>query len=639
MQFKYPEILWFLLLLLIPIIIHLFQLRRFKKTPFTNVAMLQRVTSESRKSNSLKKWLLLFTRLLLLACLILAFAQPFFAKSTALQTKETVIYLDDSFSMQATNDGISLLEKAVQDLVKNIPEGSKFSLFTNDRTFAHVELKQIQNQLITLQSSSKQLTMENVLLKANTLFSKDGQSLKNLILISDFQNRLGTVPPEHHGLQLHAVQLLPNRDNNVSIDSIALGKQTLNQQELKVWVSGLVNDESVPIALYNNDTPIAKTAVQSNGNPSTQLQLSIPAKTEILGRLIIEDNSLDYDNTFYFNRDKQPKIKVLAISGTVSSFLPRIYTDDEFEYSEYLIQDLNYSLLPSQNLIVLNDLKVIPTSLQTALTSFLNDGGRVVCIPSREAELSSYNSFLGNTMGIRLQEKIAQEMRLTNIAFDHPLFSGVFERKVNNFDYPNIASYYPIAGNASKILSFSNQQPFLVGNSAVYLFTAPLDLDNTNFQNSPLIVPTFYKMGLTSLKLPPLFFLLGDEGEVDVPTTLERDNIVKLRRNEFEFIPIQQSHPNKVSLKFGENLDHDGIYAVTHGVDTIQHISFNHNRLESRLGYLKLKQNDFSSIQNSIPTLFDNLNEDNSIDAYWKWFVIFALAFALVELLIQKFLA
>ncbi|NNK28782.1 MAG: hypothetical protein HKP06_11155, partial [Flavobacteriaceae bacterium] len=38
MQFKHPELLYALLLLLIPIIIHLFQLRRFKETPFTNVA-------------------------------------------------------------------------------------------------------------------------------------------------------------------------------------------------------------------------------------------------------------------------------------------------------------------------------------------------------------------------------------------------------------------------------------------------------------------------------------------------------------------------------------------------------------------------------------------------------------------------
>src|SRR5690606_25058969 len=113
MQFKHPDILWALFLLAIPIAIHLFQLRRFERTPFTNVAMLQKVVSESRKSNSLKKWLLLFTRLALLASLIFAFAQPFSAKGTAPVERETVVYLDDSFSMQARSNGLTLLERAV----------------------------------------------------------------------------------------------------------------------------------------------------------------------------------------------------------------------------------------------------------------------------------------------------------------------------------------------------------------------------------------------------------------------------------------------------------------------------------------------------------------------------------------------
>ncbi|MFN3968968.1 BatA domain-containing protein, partial [Flavobacterium sp.] len=41
MQFKHPEILYFLFLLVIPILVHLFQLRRFKKEYFTNVQFLK----------------------------------------------------------------------------------------------------------------------------------------------------------------------------------------------------------------------------------------------------------------------------------------------------------------------------------------------------------------------------------------------------------------------------------------------------------------------------------------------------------------------------------------------------------------------------------------------------------------------
>ena len=128
MQFKYPELLWALLLLLIPILIHFFQLRRFKKTPFTNVKFLKKVVSESRKSRSIKKWLLLCSRLLLLAALILAFAQPFFANDLALKEKEIVVYLDDSFSMQGKYNNESLLGSAVQELIREFPKDNSFSM-------------------------------------------------------------------------------------------------------------------------------------------------------------------------------------------------------------------------------------------------------------------------------------------------------------------------------------------------------------------------------------------------------------------------------------------------------------------------------------------------------------------------------
>jgi hypothetical protein len=102
MQFKHPEILYFLFLLVIPILVHLFQLRRFKKEYFTNVKFLKELSIQTRKSSQLKKWLLLTTRLLLLTALIIAFAQPFFkAKDSKGVTNELYLVLDNSFSMQA----------------------------------------------------------------------------------------------------------------------------------------------------------------------------------------------------------------------------------------------------------------------------------------------------------------------------------------------------------------------------------------------------------------------------------------------------------------------------------------------------------------------------------------------------------
>ena len=126
MQFKHPEILYFLFLLVIPILVHLFQLRRFKKEYFTNVKLLKELQIQTRKSSKIKKWLLLATRLLLLTCLILAFAQPFFeAKDTTNKGNELIILLDNSFSMQAKGAKGELLKRSIQELLEELPENQK----------------------------------------------------------------------------------------------------------------------------------------------------------------------------------------------------------------------------------------------------------------------------------------------------------------------------------------------------------------------------------------------------------------------------------------------------------------------------------------------------------------------------------
>ena len=102
MQFRHPEILYFLFFLIVPILVHLFQFRRFKKEYFTNVKFLKALSVQTRKSSKIKKWLLLSSRLLLLVCIVLAFAQPYFrAKDNKNTTNELYIVLDNSFSMQA----------------------------------------------------------------------------------------------------------------------------------------------------------------------------------------------------------------------------------------------------------------------------------------------------------------------------------------------------------------------------------------------------------------------------------------------------------------------------------------------------------------------------------------------------------
>ncbi len=639
MQFKYPELLWGLFLLLIPIFIHLFQLRRYKKTPFTNVKFLQKVISESRKSRSLKKWLLLFTRILLIASVVFAFAQPFFANKSATTKKETVIYLDDSFSMQAKTEKGTLLSDTVQELVEVLPPDQTFNLFTNVSLYKNITLKDVQNDLLRLPHHSKQLQLNEIYLKAKTLFDTEQNSIKDLIVVSDFQQRmLATSTDTLSNVNTNLVIKRKDEIQNIAIDSVYLSNVGNDNIELTAILSTNNALENTAVSLYNGDKLIAKTSASFQKNKKSEVLFTISANDAIAGRIAISDSGLDYDNQLFFNIDTADKIKVLSIENNSSNFLNKIYTADEFEFKTFKLKDLNYSRLANQNLIILNELDLIPQALTSSLNSFKNNGGSILIIPSNKIDTQSYNALLSSFISTKFDEPIKKEMNITGISYSHPLFQNVFDKQVSNFQYPKVNQYYELQTKSQKILSYQDGSPFLLGQSNVYAFTAALNETNSNFKYSPLIVPTLYNIGLKSLKLPNLYQLLESNASVDIALKLSKDTILKMQKEGEEFIPRQHSFANKVSLYFDDIPTTDGIYSVVNNTEKTDHISFNYAKNESKLSYADVSQIKGDSKNQSLKKLFKQFETNYNVNELWKWFVTLALLFMIIEVLIQKFL-
>lgn len=640
MQFKHPDILWALLLLVIPVVIHLFQLRRFERTPFTNVAMLQKVVSESRKSNNLKKWLLLMTRLLLLASLILAFAQPFTAAPTALKETETVVYLDDSFSMQARSNGLTLLEKAVQELIRGLDETDSFSLFTNVETYEGVQIKDVRNSLLSLGHSPKQLDLEEIRLKTGTLFSGSSTTTKNLIVISDFQQRMESRTPEGDpSINTYFVPLRPELTENLSLDSVYLEEGPTELASLGVLLSGGEADLALPVSLYNGEVLMARTAATFGADGTAKISFSIPDQGEINGRLSIADSGLSYDNNLFFSINALQRIKVLSISSGDSGYLDRLYGGAGFELKKYGLDQLDHSALDGPNLVLIDHLSSIPGNLGITLKNFVDQGGSLVVIPSTDIDVPSYNVLLSALGAGRYLGKVAMESPLTRIAYDHPLYRDVFESRVDNFQYPTLREHYGIQSELPGILGLEGGDAFLVGREGLYIFSASLDLENSDFKNSPLIVPTFYRMAAGSLKSPELYHILGSSTSLDLEGMQGMDDVLKVTKDGQGFIPLQQAHPNRVRLDFDQNPTEAGTYDIELRGKSLKKISFNHPREESRLDYMDLQGLEGPSLHDSLGSLFNRLEAQGEIAPYWKWFVILALLLLALEVVIQKFVS
>jgi hypothetical protein len=640
MQFKHPEILYFLLLLVIPILVHLFQLRKFKTEYFTNVKFLKELAIQTRKSFKLKKYLLLASRLLLLAFMIIAFAQPFFkAKDSKNATNELYIILDNSFSMQAKGQKGELLKRAIQDLLEHSPENANFSLITCSDNYWNTDIKSIQKELQNLKYSATPFQLENLLAKIK---AHKSAFYKDIVIITDAvglqSNQINKSKDDEN---LFFIIPEAENTNNIAIDSVYINQTLENFYEIGIKIDAFGEDfKDIPIALYNKNKLIAKTLVNLESKNKT-INFTIP-KEDFHGYVSIIDNGLEYDNTYYFSLSKPEKNNVISIGDPEkSSFLSRIYTPKEFNYSNFSLQTLDYNSLDKQDAILLNELKDIPQALQTTLKSFVEKGGNVVLIPSAESSVTNLNNFLANFGTVQFKSLTDSEKMITKINFSHPLFSSVFEKKVTNFQYPNTKNSFDIGNSAPMVLGYSDQTAFLSalqnGVSSVYIFAAPINKLNSNFQNSPIIVPTFYNMAQNAQKAGISAMIIGDSRPFIAETLLSKDEIVTIKNATENFIPVQQILNNKVKLTFNDNPKEAGNFGVFNNNQSIENISFNYNRTESNLENTNPDATSEYKEISSIDSLFDTLQANRADNQLWKWFVILSLLFITIEILIQKF--
>jgi len=649
MHFKHPEILYALLLLIIPIIVHLFQLQRFVKVPFTNVQFLKNIEQQTRKSTRLKKWLILITRLLVLTSLIIAFAQPYFSNLSSQTKFNTTIYLDNSFSMQAKGNEGELLRSISQKIIKeNTNPNNTISLITNDGIFENLTVKSLKSKLISLTYSSNKIDLSTVLLKINTLNKYKIKTLNKLLLISDLQsinyNKKSIFTNVNSPVSL--LKLSPKKNINIFIDSIYIAKNNLKEISIKVQIKSTSNNTSaIPISLYNNSKLIGKTTAKFKNSTVETVEFTIPNSINFNGKISLVDTSLEFDNDFYFTISKPKKISVLSI-GNSSEFLSNIYTETEFNFTHVQLHKLSYNNIQKQQLIILNEIDVIPSELIQDLYNFSVNGGTLVIIPSKNIDLNSYNRMF-KMLGLGLiTKKNENEYKITTINYDHPLIKDVFEKKVSNFQYPKtIINYKANLRNTSSVLKLANNDSFISSKKnkkgVIYWISSPLNSNISNFLQSPLIVPVFYNFAKKNIKINQLYYTIAPENSIDIKTTIGKDAILKISNETQKFIPLQTISQNKVTLKIQGDYLQSGFYQIKRDNTLLKTIAFNYNREESDLTYLNLKKltinNKNITIIKSIDDFFNEINNQKQINWLFKWFLAFSMLFLFIEMLILKY--
>ena len=139
MEFLYPNMLYALFALIIPLVIHLFNFRRHKTVYFSNTSILKTIEQENSKTKKLKHLLALIARMLFIAALVIAFAYPYKKYNNAINNNVDnliAVYIDNSMSMQSLSAEKTLFEdsrSSAMKLVENLNQSQKYVLLSNDR--------------------------------------------------------------------------------------------------------------------------------------------------------------------------------------------------------------------------------------------------------------------------------------------------------------------------------------------------------------------------------------------------------------------------------------------------------------------------------------------------------------------------
>ena len=643
MQFKNPEVLYFLALLIIPIIVHLFQLQKFVKIPFTNVSFLQKLQQETRKSSRIKKWLILATRLLLFIAILLAFSQPYFSNKNINKKQHNFIYLDNSLSTSSKGEKGNLLKVATQEIIENTDSKNGYSLLTNTDFYKDISKDELKNVLLKLEKSPISLDLETVLLKINQENKKKTNTLNKTILISDFQT---TYKKEFTNVTpaFSVIKLDTSKKTNISIDSVFINNKNNNNFTVNVIVKNQGDKkDNVPIAIFNGDNLISKQSFPIDKDTEKIINFTIKNTTNFLGKLeLTSSDTFLFDNRYYFTLNNNAKTRVLAI-GKNSNFLSKIYTKEDFNFTSTSLQNVNYNAIQNQQLIILNELESIPEILLKSLINFSKNNGSIVIIPNEKIDISSYNNFLRNLNLGKIQPQRKDTLKITTINYKHPIFKNVFSKKVTNFQYPTVHNYYPILANTSKIISFENNTSFIsqLANNNVYYVASALNKKNSNFLNSPLIVPVFYNFGKMSFQYPKLAYRINEESKIEIETKIGKDEILTISNENNSFIPVQQTYQNKVIISTKEQPLQAGFYKVLKEDIKVKDIAFNYPKEESLLNFIDLntlkEHHKNITISSSIKEVFNEINKNNEVHWLWKWFLALAIVSLLLEILILKF--
>ncbi len=680
MNFVYPEFLWALLALTIPIAIHLFNFRRVKKVYFSNVKLLREVKTETNSFRKLKHLLILFSRLAFLALLVFAFAQPFLPsknqKSIQNLSGLVGIYLDNSYSMQSETGNEQYLDvatRSINELIKVFPKNAQFQLITNkfENTEQYpVAANKIEDRLTETQFSSEYRSLDAIYKRQISLLNRYSDTQKNQVFwFTDFQKsttgELNKITLDTLN-QYYIIPINSEKTPNLMVDSVWLANpfiKSLESNQINVRLKNFSTETyaDLMLKLFIDEQQVSTSTISLAPRESVVANFNFTVQGAGLKpcKISFEDFPVTFDNEYYFVINASPKINILHLHEQAQNkYVENVYSNESvFEVNSFNINNLDYNRIENAELIILDEVARAEGKLSQQLQDFVKRGGSLLVFPSTQTQ-TSFAGFLAS-VGVGTARFIkpdslgsgkSNELALLNIS--NPFFNGMFEKVPSNMNMPYGNALLSWGNVGEHLLQFKNQRPFLsrfIGKGGkVYLCASPLQTRYSNFAKHALFVPIMYQIAAQSKLQNERLAYTFQENNLRIKLENPSSNqVYKLVKDKLEIIPDQRIIGDELVFEMPSQTLEAGYYQLMLDKKKVGLLAFNYGKAESEMDFYSQAEisKAFAGQKNvqifnfeESKSFIQNFKERNIQINLWKYMLFFALVFLLIEIALIRLL-
>ncbi len=670
MQFLVPGFLWALSALAIPVLIHLFQFRRYKKIYFSNVQLLQEAVNQQKRQQKLKHLLILAARMLALAALVFAFAQPYLPAqgiTPGTQGRKVVLVVDNSLSMSRKGTSeLTVIQEArqkAQEILDQLRWDDQVIILTGviENYFPKwTSPSEAREWVKALPLSAHPWHWATQLEQAKYHLGDDSEEAW-VFLISDFQNDKTEILNTNSGLKIFPIQVKQSsKIKNISIDSLWLDKpfvQLAKINTLNVVVKNhspdTLKDVLLELSLDNKKQFNRKIHLAPGELRVEQANILVNQRGHIKGEVFITDGLSDFDNQlgFALNTSDKPKVALLYNEAEEIGVFERILGDTSlFDWVAMPQSRWVKNEVDQAQAIILSAPKTMDNDLYQSINEAINQGKSLMILPGRQSDIAALNRLL-SSYNLRYGKATEDTSELIRIDYQSFLYKNAFVYEEEFPLLPTVWFRYHLPKNqAQSLLSFGGSYDFLQVKKTstgahIFLAAAPFNALYTDIENNNVVVPTLKNFAFGAGSIRPLYLSLDQTEIIQLPVNqLGKDAALSMNQDKkAAFIPYQKQFANRVELYPDLRNLNEGFYSITYQKETLGLVYFARPSSESIQDYVSASQLaewfhfselDLSRLSTSTKEELQSTLKGSTL---WEYFLILCLLFLTIEIALHLF--